>query len=167
MSPLSPLADRWTLAGSLVAFVILTAIFAAVQPMVGGTYLDGVVAFDPALSLVGSLSDGQKATHIWMSALADTVYPFAYGLFFAGLAIRYLGKRGTVLAIPALAVIPFDLAENLTHIGALAGSVEALGLKPFLTSMKFGLFFLAAVIALVAICAAIWGRIRRLRQPAA
>jgi hypothetical protein len=85
----------------------------------------------------------------------------AYGGFLAGMALRFFGSFGKAAAVPAFATIIVDLTENTVQALALKGSVDVLDAKEWLTPLKFGLFFLAAAIALVALIIAIVNLFRR------
>lgn len=122
---------------------------------VGGTLLDTITQGEQARSLVASLTDAQRSTHFWVTVLLDTAYPLAYGGFFAAMALRFFGKYGRFAALPALATVIVDLTENTVQALALSGAADALDAKDWLTPLKFGLFFLAAAIALIALVIAI------------
>ncbi len=110
---------------------------------------------EEAHALIGTLSGEQKTAHFWITVLLDTVYPLAYGGFFAGMALRFFGSFGKIAAVPALATIVVDLTENTVQALALSGAADALDAKNWLTPLKFGLFYVAGVIALIALVIAI------------
>ncbi|WP_430404019.1 hypothetical protein [Hyphomonas sp.] len=122
---------------------------------VGGTYLDMITQGEHARSLVASLSDAQRCAHFWVTVLLDTAYPLAYGGFFAAMALRFWGRFGRLAALPAIATIIVDLTENTVQALALSGAADVLDAKDWLTPLKFGLFCLAAAIALIALVIAV------------
>lgn len=109
---------------------------------------------------IAAMSETQRRIHIWVTATLDVAYPITYGSFFAAMAWRFLGRAGTFLALPGLIVILIDLSEGVVQIMALGGNESLLWLKAFLTPAKFGLFMIAAMIALGALCVAIWRLVR-------
>jgi hypothetical protein len=104
---------------------------------------------------VASLSEAQRSAHFWVTVLLDTAYPLAYGGFFAAMALRFWGKFGRLAALPAIATIIVDLTENTVQALALSGAADVLDAKDWLTPLKFGLLFLAAAIALIALVIAV------------
>lgn len=97
---------------------------------------------------IAGMTDTQKRVHAWMTATLDVAYPLTYGPLFAGLALRAFRP---LWALPAVAVIPTDLAEGAVQVMALTGSEHVLWLKAYVTPLKLLLFGLAMVIALAAI----------------
>ena len=142
----------WTL---FVAQLVIGALFGVFAEAAGGTLLDTIRDPQAARDLIAGLTPAQRQAHLWITAGLDTLYPLAYGGFFAGMALRFFGESGKWLSLPAFAVILVDLAENTTQALALTGIADGLGAKAILTPAKFGLFMLAAVIALVALIIAI------------
>lgn len=99
-------------------------------------------------------SPEQHKAHFWMTLILDIPYPFAYGLLFVGLALKFLGKWGRWLCIPALISIPFDTIENIVQLFILKGDMSLLAVKSFVTPIKLGSFIAALIIALVALAIA-------------
>jgi hypothetical protein len=114
-----------------------------------------------AREILAGMTAEQRDVHFWVTVLLDTAYPLAYGGFLAGMALRFFGSFGKAAAVPAFATIIVDLTENTVQALALKGSVDVLDAKEWLTPLKFGLFFLAAAIALVALIIAIVNLFRR------
>ena len=141
--------------GLFIAMILIGAGFGFFNEAVGGTYLDTVTKGDLSRSLVASLSEAQRSAHFWVTVLLDTAYPLAYGGFLAAMALRFFGKYGRLAALPALATAIVDLTENTVQALALSGAADALDAKDWLTPLKFGLFFLAAAIALIALLIAV------------
>lgn len=136
---------------ALFALMILAAAgFQIFGPAVGGAYLDLVSEPGEVRALFASLTPEQKTAHFWVTVIIDTVFPLSFGLLFAGMALRFFGKWGKLASVPAFAVLIFDLTENTVQALALSGVADALDTKAWLTPVKFGLFWLAAGIAIVA-----------------
>ena len=133
--------------GLFIGAVVLMAGFVVWVPLIGGTGLDSVIAVDEVQSILLGMSDVQKNSHILMTLVLDMAYPFVYGLLFAGLILKFAGKPGIWLSIPAFAVIPVDICENLIQLMALSGNVSLLSVKAILTPVKFLLFFLSLLLA--------------------
>jgi hypothetical protein len=125
--------------------------FGVFNGAVGGDLLDTIARGEHARSLIASLTVAERSAHFWVTVLLDTAYPLTYGGFFAAMALRFFGKFGRLAALPALATVIVDLTENTVQALALSGAADVLDAKNWLTPLKFGLFFLAAAIALVAL----------------
>ena len=144
----------------LTLFAIFLAISIGFQfwkPLVGGTFLDSVASVPEVQNLLVKMSSAQKDSHFLMTLLLDMLYPLVYGSLFAGLTLRVFGSHVSWLSIPAFIVIPVDLAENVIQLIALKGNEVLLPLKAVLTPVKFALFYVAGVIALVALAYAVFG----------
>lgn len=137
----------WT----LFALMILSGLgFRFFSPAVGGAYLDLVSEPAEVRALFEALAPEQKTAHFWVTVLNDTLFPLSFGLLFAGMALRFFGRWGKLAALPGFAVLIFDLTENTVQALALSGAADALDTKAWLTPLKFGLFWLAAAIAIIA-----------------
>ena len=148
----------WTL--FVLQFVIFFG-FRYFQQAVGGTFLDFLSSAQQCRELIAGMTDTQRETHFLVTVLLDTAYPLAYGGFLAGMAMRFFGSYGKAAALPAFATIIVDLTENTVQALALSGTADVLDAKEWLTPLKFGLFFLAAAIALVALGIAIVNMFRK------
>jgi hypothetical protein len=148
----------WTL---FVLMIVIGAGFGVFSKAVGGTFLDMTASAVQAREILAGMTAEQRDVHFWVTVLLDTAYPLAYGGFLAGMALRFFGSFGKAAAVPAFATIIVDLTENTVQALALKGSVDVLDAKEWLTPLKFGLFFLAAAIALVALIIAIVNLFRR------
>jgi len=137
----------WALFGLMILYGAGFQIFA---PAVGGAYLDMVAEPAEVRTLFEGLSPEQKTAHFWVTVLNDTLFPLSFGLLFAGMALRFFDKWGKLAALPAFAVLIFDLTENTVQALALSGVADALDAKAWITPLKFGLFWLAAAIAILA-----------------
>ncbi len=133
---------------NLIVAIALIFGFLAWSPSVGGVILDRLSSVDDTRALLASMTAAQKNSHFWMTLLLDYAFPLTYGAFFAGLALRFPGRIGMVLAVPALLVFGADVSENMVQLLALKGVDGLLFTKEFLTPAKFFLFNIAAVIAL-------------------
>ena len=136
---------------SFVAMLVIGAGFGLCRPVVGGAFLDMTSDPDAARNIIAAMTGAQRTAHAWVTVLLDTAYPLAYGGFLGGLALRFFGRFGPYAALPALGVVIVDLTENLVQVLALADWADALDAKAWLTPLKFGLFFLAAGIAILAL----------------
>ena len=134
----------WTL---LILSSLFMGGFALWTPFVGGLGLDGLAQIDAVQALIESMTEAERNSHFWMTLLLDMFFPFAYGGLFLGLTLKYSGEYGFLLALPALAVIPIDIVENIVQLIALEGEFSVLAIKALLTPVKFFLFYLAAAIA--------------------
>lgn len=141
--------------GLFIAQLLIFPGFALFSDAVGGRYLDTVASGEASRALIAGLTEAHRNAHFWVTVLLDTVYPLAYGGFFAAMALRFFGRFGRLAALPALATIIIDLTENTVQALALSGAADALDAKSWLTPLKFGMFFLAAAIALIALVIAI------------
>ncbi len=148
----------WTL--FVLQFVIMFG-FQYFRNDVGGAYLDMISSGKQAHEVLAAMSDAQREMHFRVTVFLDTAYPLAYGGFLAGMAMRFFGSFGKAAALPAFGTIIVDLTENTVQALALSGRADVLDAKEWLTPLKFGLFFLAAVIALVALGIAIVNMFRK------
>ena len=137
----------WTL---FVLTVGITLAFGALAPMVGGQFLDMVSVPADTRAVFDAMTPSERSAHFWITVLMDTAYPLCFGLFFAGMAWRFFGKFGPVAAIPGFAVLIVDLTENTLQAITLSGSAYLLEPKAWISPLKMNLFYLAALIALVA-----------------
>jgi hypothetical protein len=131
--------------------ILLTSSFTAVMRIWDFSLIDEKWNVDLVRDAVAAFSPTQRRVHLWTTATLDVAYPIAYGLLFAGLALKVFGKAGPFLALPSFAVIVTDLAEGVVQVMGLAGNMDILAQKAWLTPLKLGLFGLAAIIALTAL----------------
>jgi len=104
-------------------------------------------------------SPEQHQAHFLMTLIGDLPYPFAYGLLFAGLTLKFLGRWGKWLCIPALIAIPADTIENISQLFILKGNMDFLTVKAIVTPIKLASFMAALFIALIALCVALKRRL--------
>ncbi|MEM7637806.1 MAG: hypothetical protein AAF269_01990 [Pseudomonadota bacterium] len=109
---------------------------------------------------IAAMSETQRVVHAWMTATLDVAYPLTYGPLFAGLALQ---RFKPAFAIPAVAVIPTDLAEGYVQVTALLGDDSLLWMKAYLTPLKLALFIAAMGIAIAALV--VWFRNRKTSPP--
>ncbi|MEE2877898.1 MAG: hypothetical protein VX593_02735 [Pseudomonadota bacterium] len=134
---------------SFVLMVLIGLSFAPVQSIIEGPLLDMIWSGDEAKVRLAEMSEVQRTAHFWGTVLNDTAYPLAYGAFFAGLAGRAVSERlRPFVMAPAFLTVLADLAENTVQAMALKGDADLLALKTYLTPLKFGLFMVAAALAL-------------------
>lgn len=139
-----------------VLMVLCVFAFQHFTPAVGGQFLDMLDQPAAIRETFAAMTPEQKSAHFWVTVLVDTAFPIAFGLLFAGLAWRFFGKYGPLAAIPGFAVLIVDLTENTIQALALSGAADALDAKAWVTPLKMGLFYLAAVIALIALGIAVF-----------
>jgi hypothetical protein len=132
-----------------IAMLLIGMSFAPVRNAIDGPLLDMIWSGTEAEARLSELSLDQRKVHFWGTVINDTLYPLAYGGFFAGVAGRFTAdrRRGLVI-VPAVATIVVDLAENTVQALALSGSISLLSLKTVLTPLKFGLFAVSVLLAL-------------------
>lgn len=148
----------------LICFVLMMIIgagFSFAPRLVGGELLDMQMNAADAAARLAEMNGGQKSNHIWLTLILDSLYPLAYGGFFAGIAARFSGSWRKFTALPALATIIVDFTENFVQVLALSGSTNLLGIKDIITPVKFGGFILAALIALLLLVIALVKWIQR------
>ena len=153
-----PLREGRVLLLSLVATVVLTALFPVVAGQFGLTLLDAMADSTEARALIEGLTGEQRQAHAWITGTLDVAYPLAYGALFLGATLRFFPRRGTLLAIPVLIGVPADLLEGLVQILALTGQADGLAAKAVLTPVKGGAFVYGAVMALLGVGLSIGGK---------
>jgi len=144
-----------------ISTLLLTACFVLVQNHWSLALLDSVGTEIEINDILGSLSDTQKTVHKWVTLTLDVAYPLVYGGFFAGMALRYFGKFGPFLAIPSLLVILADLTEGIIQVLLLSGNTSVIGLKTVLTPIKFSLFKVCLLLAVIALLMGLYKRFKR------
>ena len=135
----------WCLFG---LFVLETLGFAVIMAIWDFGVIDEMSDPDAIRQHIAEMTALQRSVHAWTTATLDVAYPLTYGPLFAGLILRAFDAR---IALPAILVIPTDLAEGVVQVIALTGNLDVLWLKAWLTPAKLGFFILAMVIALVAL----------------
>lgn len=134
---------------SFFTTIFLTLLFPLVAARWNLIFMDDLVSPTKVRELLEQMSAQQKSVHLWTTATLDVAYPFVYGSFLAGTALRFFHKYGSYLALPALLTVLVDLLEGVIQVLALTETVDLLGPKAYITALKFGLFFIAVIIVLV------------------
>ena len=141
----------------ITLFVGMIAIGYSFQGLIaqigGAPLLDMITNGDAARTRLAEMTQAQRDAHFWGTVLNDSLYPLAYGGFFAGLALRF-GNGKWIWAMPALLTILVDFAENTVQALALSEIADLLALKSVLTPLKFGLFLIALAVAVFALVTA-------------
>ena len=132
-----------------IAMIIIGVVFSYMPRFVGGELLDMQMNAADASTRLSEMSSWHKSNHIWVTLLLDSLYPLAYGGFLAGIAARFAKAWRRIAVAPAFATIIVDFAENTVQVLALFGAENLLFLKNILTPIKFGCFFVAAILALM------------------
>lgn len=150
MKALGDLLVRTPIILFLLLVMVLTGMaFGPVQATLDGPLLDMLATGEAARERLAEMSPPARRIHFWATVALDTLYPLAYGGFLAGLAGRFAPERWRGIAmLPAGLTILVDLMENTVQALALAGVADLLALKTILTPVKFGLFGVAALLAL-------------------
>ena len=139
-------------------YVSLTACFLVVMWVWDFQIIDELFLRQEILNAVASLDRAQRHVHILVTATLDVIYPFTYGIFQSGMAYRYLGRWGELLAPLSLMCIPVDLLEGFSQVMILTGQNEFVDLKVVVTPIKLFLYIPGLCAALVAIYLAVFAR---------
>ena len=144
-----------------LAFLALTLGFGAWIQAYDLNIIDEISDPDQIRAVVAAMTPEQRSAHWWMTLVLDYFYPLAYGGFFAGMALRFFGKAGPLLALPSFICIPADIIENTVQLFILAGDESLIWLKAIMTPLKLATFIPAALIALAGIGIALYRRFFR------
>lgn len=147
MSLISRTPVLWAL---FVLTILCLPAFQYFAPMAGGQLLDMLSQPEEVRATLAGMTPEQKQVHFRVTVLLDTLFPLSFGLLFAGMGWRFFGKWGPIAAVPGFAVMVVDLTENTIQALALSGTADALDAKAWVTPLKYGLFWFAALIALIA-----------------
>jgi len=140
MKIFSFLSQTRTLYFSFSLTLILTIIFGIVMHVGEFGIIDEMFVAEDILAHIDAMSPRQRAIHAWLTGTVDVLYPFAYGAFYVGIAIKYFERYGIWLAIPSLFVIPADLVEGLSQVMILSGHEAFIDLKLIATPVKLVLY---------------------------
>ncbi len=132
---------------SFGATLLLTLLFPLAAAYWDLTFMDDFASPAKVRELLEQMSRQQKIVHLWITATLDVAYPFAYGSLLAGAALRCFRKYGIYLALPAFFTALVDLIEGVVQVMALTETADLLGLKAYITPLKFGMFTIAVTIA--------------------
>jgi len=91
------------------------------------------------------MSDPQKQAHTWITAVPDSLYPIAYGSFFAGATLTLSGGSKIWTVVPAVLTMIADFCENLVQVLALNGQENLLLAKSIITPIKFTMFIVMGI----------------------
>jgi hypothetical protein len=153
------------LVASLIATVGLTCAFIVVQThYVGGPLLDSLSAPEAVRARLESMTRAQREYHLLATLTLDSAFPLAYGSVIAGLAARLSGSRGILIALPALATMAADYAENIVQVLALVERYDWLAAKTLLTPLKFGMLLISATVIVWLAARALWKRFSKGRM---
>lgn len=153
-------AHNRTLWASGLIYLFLTIGFGIVISIFDLHIIDEVWDPERVREIVSAFSPEQRHAHFWMTLILDMPYPLAYGIFYIGLALRFFGRWGPLLAAPAIITIPADLIENTVQLFILAGHENFAWMKLYVTPIKLLGFIPASILALIALGIAV--RRRRL-----
>jgi len=109
---------------------------------------------------IKEMTETQRTVHAWMTGTLDVAYPFVYGAFFAGVALRFFGRFGMYLALPSLLCIPADLTEGLAQVMLLTGQEEWMAVKTTATPIKLVLYISGLLITMVGLGVGLKARYR-------
>lgn len=138
---------RWS--GALYA--LLSVGFLVVMWRWNFQVIDEVFLRDTLTKSLANLDATQKQVHVLVTATLDVAYPFAYGIFQAGMAYRFLGDWGKWLAPLSLVCIPVDLIEGFAQVMILKDHLHYVPLKVIVTPIKLLLYIPGLGAALVAL----------------
>ena len=144
-----------------LAFLALTLGFGVWIQAYDLHIIDEISDPDQIRAVVAAMTPEQRSEHWWMTLVLDYFYRLADGGFFAGMALRFFGKAGPLLALPSLICIPADIIENTVQLFILSGDESLIWLKAIMTPLKLATFIPAALIALIGIGIALYRRFFR------
>ncbi len=152
---LSYLSKTKTLWATFALTLILTLSFGLVMFIWQFGIIDEMYIAEDIREHIEGMTKQQRTVHAWMTGTLDVAYPFAYGAFFIGIALRYFGRFGIYLAIPSLLCIPADLTEGLAQIMLLTGHEGWMTVKLIATPIKLALFITGLLITLAGLALAL------------
>ena len=133
---------------SLISMILIGGSFAYFQKFVGGDLLDISMSGPDALKRLGEMTDAHKQAHTWITLFLDSLYPIAYGSFFAGATYKLLGHTKGWLTFPALLTVIADFGENIAQMLAMNGQENLIMAKSILTPIKFSMLIIMSLILL-------------------
>ena len=129
----------------LLATIAMVFMFQFLAPIWELRLIDSISAPDEVRAVIAGFSAEQRTAHAWITATLDVAFPLAYGLLFAGSAIRFFPNL-TFLALPGFAVIPVDCVEGAVQVLALLDIADFVDTKAWLTPLKMWLFYAGALV---------------------
>lgn len=145
------------------ATLVMTLAFGLVMYIWEFGIIDEMYNAEHIRAHIEAMTPKQRKVHAWMTATLDVAYPFAYGGFFIGVALKAFKRAGLWLALPAMLVIPADLIEGVSQVFLLTGHEGFMPVKLIATPTKLILYITALMIAVIGL---IKLATRRFRQQA-
>ena len=146
---------------AFTATLLLTLVFIIIMAVWDFAVIDEMSDPEKVRAHVEAMTAEQRRVHARLTSTADLLYPFAYSTFFAGMALRWLGRAGPLFATVAFLVVPFDLTELVAQVQILGGDFTWLPVKAVATPIKLALYLPALAATLVAAAVAARSRLRR------
>ena len=146
---------------AFAATLLLTLVFIAVMAIWDFTVIDEMSDPETVRAHVEAMTPQQRRVHARLTMTTDLLYPVAYSTFFAGMALRWLGRAGPLFAAVAFLVVPFDLLELVAQVQILGGDFTWLPVKAVATPAKLALYLPALAATLVAAAVAARSHLRR------
>lgn len=138
--------------------LILTIIFGIVMHFGQFGIIDEMFVAEKINAHIDAMSPHQRLIHAWLTGTIDVLYPFAYGAFFIGIAVKHFGRFGFWLALPSVLVIPADLAEGVAQVMLLTGQDGFMSLKLIATPIKLVLYIFGLCVTVLGLIFAFIGR---------
>ena len=145
---------------SFLAMIIIGASFGYFQRFVGGDLLDLISSGQDALTRLSEMSLSQKQAHTWITLIPDSLYPIAYGSFFAGGTLKLAGGLKRWVVLPAMVTIIADFCENIVQILSLNGFESLIVAKSILTPLKFSAVAMTVIFFLVFCLVALYRKMK-------
>ncbi|MEL7490958.1 MAG: hypothetical protein AAGJ73_09565 [Pseudomonadota bacterium] len=150
-----------TLWSSFIATVVMTVGFVAIMRIWDFEIIDEMWNRQAIIDHVRNMTATQRAVHAWTTGTLDVAYPIAYSVLFIGIALRFFPRAGPWLALPSILVAPVDLIEGFSQVMILNGDMSFLSVKAWATPIKLILFSMGLGVAILALVAGGFRRIRR------
>lgn len=143
---LDVLSRTKTLWATFLLTIVLTIIFGIVMHVGQFGIIDEMFVAEDIRAHIDAMTPRQRTIHAWLTGTVDVIYPFAYGAFFIGVALKYFGRFGIWLALPSFLVIPCDLTEGFAQVMLLTGHDAYMDLKLIATPAKLILYIMGLLI---------------------
>ncbi len=140
--------------------LILTLIFGVVMYIGEFRIIDEMYSSEDIRRHIANMTPEQRSMHAWLTGTVDVIYPFTYGAFFIGIAMKYFGRFGFWLALPTLVLIMADLTEGFSQIMLLTGDERYMGLKTIATPTKLILYISELCVTVIGLVIALKDRFR-------
>ena len=155
------LAQTKTLYFTFSLTLVLTVIFGIVMHFGQFGIIDEMFIAEDINAHIDAMSLHQRLLHAWLTGTIDVLYPFAYGAFFIGVAVKCFGRFGFWLALPSILVIPADLAEGVSQVMLLIGREGFMDLKLIATPIKLILYLFGLSVTVIGLILALVGRVKK------